>query len=175
MFKEIPKIKNNNKPLLIIEETNYITFNNRIIDPKNILNLKEFIQSEDFNILYNSVLIKLCKTINFEKLNLIDLFESCQLKNLDNKKVDTLIFTSILKRIQRDIINLKLKENSINNYDDILNIQQIITNVDTYFSFRNMMTFNQEQYEEKVLERKRFIKSKKEFKKYINTLNKRDN
>lgn len=86
MFKEIPKIKNNNKPLLIIEETNYITFNNRIIDPKNILNLKEFIQSEDFNILYNSVLNKLCKTTNFEKLNLIDLFESCQLKNLDNKK-----------------------------------------------------------------------------------------
>lgn len=75
-----------------------------------------------------------------------------------------------LKQVERQIIDLKLSINEIKSYEDIIEIQTVIKNIDTYFLYRGLVNFSLEQHEKQKQDKEIFLKSLPSFKEYLNEL-----
>lgn len=163
-----------------MEKIDYIcSYKEQLVDVNDLTSLKSFIHSKNFLEFTKDIIIKLSKTENIEKIDLFNLFEECGLLGLresvqDRQKsvvgIERSIFTMFLKQVEKQIIDLKLSKNEIKSYEDIIEIQIVIKNIDTYFSYRGLVNFSLEQHEKQKQDKEIFLKSLPSFKEYLNEL-----
>lgn len=160
----------------IYENIKYIpSFEGRVLNLTELEDIKSFIDSESFNRLTLNLVTKLHKLRSFDKINIIKLFESCELMCID-KSINgiyptyKIVFTSFLMRVEKLVIDIKLKNNTIKNYEDIKHIQTVISNIDKYYSFRDMTNFYYKQHLEEEIRKKLFKASLGDFIKYLSII-----
>lgn len=160
----------------IYEDITYIpSFQGNIISIIELEDIKSFINSESFDRLTLNLVSKMIKVRNYDKLNIIKLFESCELLNIDkisNGIYPTykILFTSFLRKVEKLVIDIKLKNNTIKNYEDIKHIQNVISNIDKYYSYRDMISFYYKQHLEDEIRKKLFKDSLGDFIEYLSII-----
>ena len=153
------------------------TFQGNVIELRELEDIKSFIESESFNILTLNLVSKMIKLRNYENLNIIKLYKSCGLLNVD-KEINgiyptyKIIFTSFLRRGEKLVIDIKLRKNTIKSYEDIKYIQNVISDIDRYYSFKGMINFNYKQHLEEELRKKLFKRSLEDFIEYLSIIKK---
>lgn len=163
-----------------MEEIDYIcSYKEQLVDVNDLTSLKSFIHSKNFLEFTKNIILELSKTKNIEIIDLFNLFEKCGFLGLkesvqDRQKsvvgIERSIFTMFLKQVERQIIDLKLSKNEIKSYEDIIEIQTVMKNIDVYFSYRGLVNFSLEQYEKQKQDKEIFLDTVPIFKKYLNIL-----
>ena len=160
----------------IYKNIKYIpTFEGNIINITELEDLKSFIHSENFNRLSLNLVSKILKLRNFDNLNIIKLFESCELVNIDKIQngiypIYKIVFNSFLLRVEKLTIDIKLRKNVIKSYEDIKHIQNVISNIDKYYSYRDMVSFYYKQHLEDELRKKLYKDSLEDFIEYLSII-----